>query len=63
MKPQGPIYQRLASDGRSGLLFIGPSLILIGLFALLFGYFYVAILDWFVRQGMLGGMGLPPGLF
>lgn len=34
MKPQGPIYQRLTSDGRSGLLFIGPSLILIGLFAL-----------------------------
>ena len=32
--------------------------VVIGLFALLFGYFYVAILDWFVRQGMLGGMGM-----
>ena len=33
----------------------------IGLFALLFGYFYVAILDWFVRQGMMGGMGMQAG--
>lgn len=32
--------------------------VVIGLFALLFGYFYVAILDWFVRQGMMGGMGM-----
>ena len=29
--------------------------IVIGFFALLFGWFYVGILDWFVRQGM--GMG------
>jgi len=34
--------------------------IVIGLFALLFGYFYIAILDWFVRQGMGGAMGMPP---
>jgi ABC-2 type transport system permease protein len=34
--------------------------IVIGLFALLFGYFYVAILDWFVRQGMSGAMGMAP---
>lgn len=32
--------------------------VVIGFFTLLFGYFYVAILDWFVRQGMLGGMGM-----
>jgi ABC-2 type transport system permease protein len=29
-----------------------------GLFALLFGIFFVALLYWFVRQGMLGGMGM-----
>jgi ABC-2 type transport system permease protein len=34
--------------------------IVIGLFALLFGYFYVAILDWFIRQGMSGAMGMAP---
>ena len=34
--------------------------IVIGLFALLFGYFYVAILDWFVRQSMSGAMGMAP---
>ena len=34
--------------------------IVIGLFALLFGYFYVAILDWFIRQGMSGAMGMTP---
>jgi ABC-2 type transport system permease protein len=36
--------------------------VVIGLFALLFGYFFVAILDWFVRQGMSGAMGMaaPP---
>lgn len=32
--------------------------IVIGLFSLLFGYFYVAILDWFVRQGMQAAMGM-----
>jgi len=32
--------------------------VVIGFFTLLFGYFYVAILDWFVRQGMMGGMGM-----
>ena len=31
---------------------------MIGFFTLLFGYFYVAILDWFVRQELLGGMGM-----
>jgi ABC-2 type transport system permease protein len=35
--------------------------IVIGLFALLFGYFYVAILDWFVRQGMQASMGMGGG--
>jgi ABC-2 type transport system permease protein len=34
--------------------------IVIGLFALLFGYFYVAILDWFVRQGTQMAMGMGP---
>lgn len=34
--------------------------VVIGLFALLFGYFFVAILDWFVRQGMSGAMGMAP---
>lgn len=36
--------------------------IIIGLFALLFGYFYVAILTWFVQQGtqMAMGMGMGP---
>lgn len=32
--------------------------VVIGLFALLFGFFYVTILDWFVRQSMMGGMGM-----
>ena len=30
--------------------------IVIGFFALLFGFFYYSILDWFVRQGMQMGM-------
>ena len=36
--------------------------IVIGLFALLFGYFYVAILNWFVQQStqMSMGMGMGP---
>jgi ABC-2 type transport system permease protein len=34
--------------------------IVIGLFALLFGGFYVAILDWFVRQGTQMAMGMGP---
>ncbi len=34
--------------------------VVIGLFALLFGYFYVAILDWFVRQGMLAAWACRP---
>ena len=29
-----------------------------GLFALIFGLFFAATLAWFVRQGMLGGMGM-----
>ena len=32
--------------------------IVIGFFALLFGWFYIGILDWFVRQGMQGQMGM-----
>ena len=33
--------------------------IVIGFFALLFGWFYIGILDWFVRQGMqMGPMGM-----
>lgn len=36
--------------------------IVIGFFALLFGWFYVGILDWFVRQGMqMGQMGMSQG--
>jgi ABC-2 type transport system permease protein len=35
--------------------------IVIGLFALLFGYFYVAILNWFVQQGMQASMGMGQG--
>jgi gliding motility-associated transport system permease protein len=34
--------------------------IVMGFFALLFGWFYVGILDWFVRQGMQMGMGMGP---
>jgi ABC-2 type transport system permease protein len=34
--------------------------IVIGLFALLFGWFYVTILDWFVRQGTQMAMGMGP---
>ena len=34
--------------------------IVIGLFALLFGYFYVMILNWFVQQGMQMSMGMGP---
>ena len=35
--------------------------IVIGFFALLFGWFYVGILDWFVRQGMqMGQFGMGP---
>jgi len=30
----------------------------LGLFAFLFGMFFVAILDWFAKQGMMGGMGM-----
>jgi ABC-2 type transport system permease protein len=32
--------------------------IVIGFFALLFGWFYIGILDWFVRQGMQGAMSM-----
>jgi len=32
--------------------------VVIGLFALLFGYFYVAILDWFAKQSMQMAMGM-----
>ena len=35
--------------------------IVIGLFALLFGFFYVTILNWFVQQGMQMSMGMGPG--
>jgi gliding motility-associated transport system permease protein len=34
--------------------------IVIGFFALLFGWFYIGILDWFVRQGLQGQMGMGP---
>ena len=34
--------------------------IIIGLFSLLFGYFYVAILTWFVQQGTQMSMGMGP---
>jgi ABC-2 type transport system permease protein len=34
--------------------------VVIGLFSLLFGYFYVAILTWFVQQGMQMSMGMGP---
>ncbi len=34
--------------------------VVIGLFTLLFGYFYVAILNWFVQQGMQMSMGMGP---
>jgi gliding motility-associated transport system permease protein len=37
--------------------------IVIGFFALLFGWFYIGILDWFVRQGMqMGGQMGPQSL-
>jgi ABC-2 type transport system permease protein len=32
--------------------------IVIGFFTLLFGWFYVGILEWFVRQGLQGQMGM-----
>jgi ABC-2 type transport system permease protein len=35
--------------------------VVIGLFALLFGVFYYAILDWFVKQGMQMAMGMGGG--
>ena len=35
--------------------------IVIGFFALLFGWFYIGILDWFVRQGLQGQMGMGGG--
>lgn len=36
--------------------------IVIGFFALLFGWFYIGILDWFVRQGMqMGQFGMSQG--
>ena len=35
--------------------------IVIGLFSLLFGVFYYAILDWFVKQGMQMAMGMGAG--
>ena len=35
--------------------------VVIGLFALLFGYFYVAILTWFVQQSMQASMGMGGG--
>lgn len=34
--------------------------VVIGLFAVLFGVFYYAILDWFVKQGMQMAMGMGP---
>ena len=34
--------------------------VVIGLFSLLFGVFYYAILDWFVKQGMQAAMGMGP---
>ena len=54
-----------AEEKRSGtieLLLTSPLTdmqIVIGFFALLFGWFYIGILDWFVRQGMqMGPMGM-----
>ena len=35
--------------------------IVIGFFALLFGWLYIGILDWFVRQGLQGQMGMGGG--
>jgi ABC-2 type transport system permease protein len=35
--------------------------VVIGLFALIFGVFYYAILDWFVKQGMQMAMGMGGG--
>lgn len=35
--------------------------VVIGLFALLFGWFFVAILNWFVQQGMQMSMGMGMG--
>jgi ABC-2 type transport system permease protein len=35
--------------------------IVLGLFALLFGSFFTAILDWFVKQGMQAAMGMGQG--
>jgi ABC-2 type transport system permease protein len=35
--------------------------IVIGFFALLFGWFYIGILEWFVRQGLQGQMGMGGG--
>jgi len=35
--------------------------IVIGFFTLLFGWFYIGILDWFVRQGLQGQMGMGGG--
>ena len=32
--------------------------IVIGFFTLLFGWFYIGILEWFVRQGLQGQMGM-----
>lgn len=34
--------------------------VVIGLFALLFGWFYVSILNWFVNQGLQMSMGMGP---
>jgi len=34
--------------------------VVIGLFSILFGVFYYAILDWFVKQGMQMAMGMGP---
>ena len=31
--------------------------LMMGLFAFIFGYFFVSYLDWFVRQSMSGDMG------
>jgi len=42
--------------------FVSPiAYIVIGFFALLFGWFYIGILDWFVRQGLQGQMGMGAG--
>jgi ABC-2 type transport system permease protein len=35
--------------------------IVIGFFTLLFGWFYIGILEWFVRQGLQGQMGMGAG--